>query len=217
MQKSMSDNLIAIWHSSCEVEFTAIVLPDGCRDLIVKTVAKERPQWLISPLFDRSKPVLIEADSKLQGFRLKPGVNIDAKALLGALSGTCFHADDVQNLIEDFTHLDPTAEEALACLASDVESIKEASHRLGVSVRTLQRLLLKKTERSPGYWFQLARARKAARRLTRSARFVDVAEMYGFSDQSHMNREFRRWFRASPSELLKTPAIIEQLNAQAYG
>ena len=95
-------------------------------------------------------------------------------------------------------------------------SVKQISTQLGVSTRTLQRLVLSKTKRTPGYWLQLARIRKAARSLSQSVCLVDVAENYGFSDQSHMNREFQRWFGLTPVQVLNSPAIIRQLNDKGY-
>jgi len=213
----MSDNLYSVWSSSSQVRSITTVVPDGCRDLIMKMEGKERPYWFVSPLFDHSQPVFVEENSTLVGFRFKPGVEIAEGELLNFIKHKNTYTDEVQNSLGDFTSIDCSVDEALECLASDIKSIKQASLRLGVSTKTLQRLILKKTGRTPGYWFQLARVRKAARRLTRSVSFSDAAEMYGFSDQSHMNREFQRWFNASPSEILKSPDIIEQLIDIGYG
>ena len=101
-------------------------------------------------------------------------------------------------------------------MASDNESIKQSSAQLGISVRTLQRLIIKKTNRTPGYWLQLARVRKAAKSLNPGINLADLAEEYRFSDQSHMNREFQRWFKLTPAQLLKSPELILQLNDKGY-
>lgn len=212
----MSDNLLSIWNSRCEVGFSTTIVPDGCRDVILKVVGKERPTWLVSPLFDQSKSIYIEDNSNFLGFRLRPGVEIRESELIDYLESRDIVTDEMQNILDDFTNLDASVGEALGCLASNINSIKQASVRLGVSNRTLQRLIFNKTRRTPGYWFQLARVRKTARDLGSAASLSSLAEMRGFSDQSHMTREFQRWFRSTPIEILKTPEIIGQLSDRGY-
>jgi len=209
--------LLATWSVQTSTCSLTTVVPDGCRDLIIKTVEGAPPHWFVSPLFDHAKSILVEEHSVLMGFRFKAGVEIAEAELIDFIKQKPPYPDDVKHYLDDFTRLDCAVEEALDCLASDVLSIKEASLRLGVSSRTLQRLVLAKTGRTPSYWFQLARARKAARCISGSVGFSEAAEQYGFSDQAHMNREFRRWFRATPSEILKSPTIIEQLHDTGYG
>ena len=213
----MSNILLSVWHASSDEGASTVVMPDGCRDLIMKVVGKRRPEWFVSPLFDQAESVFVEQNSVFAGFRLRPGVSIRESQLLTCFESKDISLDEVEGIIEDFTSFDCAIDEALACLASDITSIKQASVRLGVSTRTLQRLILSKTNRPPGYWFQLARARKAAKSLNSIMSLSDIAEQHGFSDQSHMNREFQRWFKTSPGELLKTPELIKQLNDKGYG
>lgn len=210
------DNLISTWHSNCETGFAASIIPDGCRDLILKTSKNEPAQWFIPPLFDQAISIYIEDNTRHVGFRFKPGVEIKAAELLNHIKSTSPYPDEVQNILDDFTNLDSAIEEALACLASGVKSIKQASTQLGVSSRTLQRLVSNKTAKTPNYWLQLARARKAARDMNPGIPLADLAERHGFADQSHMNREFQRWFKATPTEILKSPWITEQLSDIAY-
>ena len=213
----MSDNVYSVWSASSTVKRITTVLPDGCRDLILKIVGREQPHWFVSPLFDHSQSILVEENSVLLGVRFKPGVVIAEEELLNFIQQNNIYADEVQNYVDDFTCVNPSVDEALECLASNVKSIKHASLSLGVSSRTLQRLMLNNTGRTPGYWCQLARVRKAARCIISSVSLSDAADMHGFSDQSHMNREFQRWFKSSPVEMLKSPDIIEQLMDTGYG
>lgn len=148
---------------------------------------------------------------------MKPGTYISERKLLGIIEKNDIHTNDIQNLIDDFTSRDNSIEEALNCLASsDISSVKEASLRLGVNIRTLQRLIFKSTERTPSYWIQLARIRKTARSLTKSTSLAGTADINGFSDQSHMSREFKRWLNISPSEAQKNTDIMTQLNNIGY-
>jgi AraC-like DNA-binding protein len=209
----MTGCIASIWSGQSTIASSAIIIPDGCRDLIVKIKEGYAPHWFVSPLFDQSQNIQIEANTSTMGFRLKPGVDIAENDLLAVIMDNKLDIGELENTLNEFTHLNASIEEALDCLASDVASIHQASIMLGVSSRTLQRHVIKKTARSPSYWFQLARVRKAAKHLTSisSQSLVEVADQYGYSDQSHMCREFNRWFRCSPKSLINTPEIYDQL------
>jgi len=212
----MNDSLISVWSANFSGATSTVVIPDGCRDLIVKTLVNEKPNWLVSPLYDRSELVQIETNCSYTGFRLSPGAKIKERELLGYIESKQLNVEDVTDFIGDFISTESSIDEALMCFSSEIGSVKQISIQLGVSTRTLQRLVLSKTQRTPGYWLQLARIRKAARSLSQNVCLVEVAENYGFSDQSHMNREFQRWFGLTPIQLLKSPAIIRQLNDKGY-
>lgn len=210
------DNLLAQWQTSVSENSTTIILPDGCRDLILKTVNNGRPQWHISPLFDQAKTVPLEAHSTFTGFRLKPGVSIAHEQLLSVLEQHEESIDDISTLLSDYTHVKSSVDEALSCLATEVSSVKHAAKELGISSRTLQRIIVNHTSKSPTYWVLLARARRAARALTTSISFAELAEIHGYADQSHMNREIKRWFNTTPSAIRATPGIVSQLYSKGY-
>jgi AraC-like DNA-binding protein len=193
-------------------------VPDGCRDLIVTIKEGQAPVWKISPLFDRSEMIHIDENTRSWGFRLQPGVSIDENRLLENIGNEELYIDKVESALNECIYIDPNTQEALACLSRDASSIAQAAAQLGVSTRTLQRHLQKSTDRTPGYWFQLARARKAAQHLilNTSLPFIEVANTYGFSDQSHMSREFNRWFQCSPSDLLNCQEMTDQLMNTGY-
>jgi AraC-like DNA-binding protein len=213
----MNTGIISIWSGKSTTAFNTIILPDGCRDLIVKIKDGYAPEWYVSPLFDQAKNIQIEANTSTLGFRLKPGIRIAEDELIASITDNKLDIKALENTLNEFTHLNTSVEEALQCLASDVVSVQQAALMLGVSTRTLQRFVLQETAKSPSYWFQLARVRKAARSLTQALPLIEVADRYGFSDQSHMCREFKRWFHTSPSELIKSPEIADQLTATGYG
>lgn len=210
------DNLLARWQTRVTEKSNAIILPDGCRDLILKAVNNGRPQWHIYPLFDQAKTVPLEAHSTFIGFRLKPGTSIAQKQLLNVLEQYEKSIDDISTLLSDFTNIKSTVDEALNCLATEVDSVKQAAQELGVSSRTLQRIIVNNTSKSPTYWILLARARRAARALTTSMSFAELAEIHGYADQSHMNREIKRWFNTTPSAIRATPSIVSQLYSKGY-
>jgi len=212
----MDNNLLSLWNSSSELETTTVILPDGCRDLIMKVVNNEKPKWFVSPLFDQAKLVSIEANTVFSGYRMKPGVHIEEKTLLRSLDQSEENIDDISNLLSDHTDTKYSVQEALKCLATDVNSVKQVAKELGVSPRTLQRLIVSNTNKPPTYWILLARARRAARALTLSTPLAEIAEIYGYADQSHMNREFKRWFNTTPLVMRATPKLLRQLYNGGY-
>lgn len=215
--RGMSDMLLAVWHHNRAGGSVNIVLPDGCRDLIVKINGKAKPVCFVSPLFDTAQAVPVDDGASLTGFRLRPGVMLDEQALISFAASCPFDHSRLENALDDFVTVAPAVQESLACLSEEYGSVHRTAKQLGVSDRTLQRTIMTGTGRSPGYWLQLARARRAARALARPGSLAEMASHHGFSDQSHMNREFRRWFRTTPGELSKADDLLAQLNSPAYG
>jgi len=212
----MIENLLAVWTAKPRSTTTSIVLPDGCRDLIVKTVAGEKPQWFVTSLYDQAKAVSLKGGSEMTGFRMKPGVRIEKSKLLMSVQNQYNDINEISCRLFDFTRRKHSVTDALDCLVSDVGSVAHAAKLLGNSQRTLQRLLIKETGRSPSYWLMLARIRKAARAVAEPVPLAEIADRSGYADQSHMSREFRRWFDISPSALRNKPEYIHQLNSSGY-
>jgi transcriptional regulator GlxA family with amidase domain len=79
-------------------------------------------------------------------------------------------------------------------------SMDELADRVEVSVRQLQRLFKTQTGDSPIAYARRMRLKTAAWLLTGSDRTVaDIAATCGFSDASHMGREFRREYGVAPN------------------
>jgi AraC-like DNA-binding protein len=212
----MNKNLLSTWNTSSSKKNSTIILPDGCRDLIMKIDEDEKPFWFISPLYDKTEVFSINPNSVFSGYRMKPGVIFSEKELIESIQGNNYNFDEISNRLNDYTSLNHSVEEALNCLASNMDSVKGTAKTLGVSSRTLQRLISKETARTPAYWILLARARRAARTLVESSSLADIAEMNGYADQAHMSREFKRWFALSPSLIRNNPNIINQLFNKGY-
>ena len=98
----MNSNLISNWRAKYNRTSSTVIIPDGCRDLIVKTIGNEKPNWLVSPLFDRPEPLQIEANCEFVGFRLIPGAQIRERALLNYIETRQFHAEDVKKFYRRF-------------------------------------------------------------------------------------------------------------------
>jgi AraC-like DNA-binding protein len=111
--------------------------------------------------------------------------------------------------------VDARVGEALDCLR-EAPALSVAQARLGVSARSLERLLSGHTQRGPLWWRNLARARHCARALAGATPLAELAADHGYADQAHMTRDLRRWFGATPTRLRAMPALIATLAAPAY-
>ncbi len=217
----MTQTLLAQWCSTSEVDTAAIVIPDGCRDLIMRRSPKGKPHWFISPLADHTYTVSTRSGVVMKGYRLKPGARIDGERLLASVQSQQYEDEDFCDRINSFSFLSCSVVEALDCLACDMASVACAAIELGVSQRNLQRLLLRETGRPPSYWMLLARVRQTARSvlepIPQPLSLAEIALMHGYADQPHMSREFKRWLNISPSKLRRGCEPFVQLNERGYG
>ncbi|WP_133645274.1 GlxA family transcriptional regulator [Paraburkholderia flava] len=77
--------------------------------------------------------------------------------------------------------------------------LEELAHKLDLSPRQLERLFKAETGKSPQTFAKQVRLRTASWLLTSSDRTVaDIASSCGFSDASHLGREFRKQFGVPP-------------------
>ncbi|MBV8260779.1 MAG: helix-turn-helix domain-containing protein, partial [Paraburkholderia sp.] len=77
--------------------------------------------------------------------------------------------------------------------------LEELADKLNLSPRQLERLFKAETGKSPRAFANVLRLRTAAWLLTSSDRTVaDIASSCGFSDASHLGREFRKQFGVPP-------------------
>ncbi|QIQ20815.1 helix-turn-helix transcriptional regulator [Zophobihabitans entericus] len=208
---------MAQWQDKSVASEFAHVLPDGCQDLIVCVKPGERPEWFISDLSDSAYIVKSESGQWFMGARLHPGALISSEALLKTMeSKSSFDHQDMLENISYFVTYNQNVTEALTSL-SQKSSLKQIVTHLGVSERTLQRLMMKYTKRSPQYWQALARIRQSARLVVNSdMTLIDIASESGFSDQAHFNREFKRWFSTSPGQFRQHTILNQFINDSGY-
>lgn len=205
------------WQHHTRADTRSLVLPDGCRDLICRQTPGQAPQWLVSPLADTACAVDCGAGTRFWGYRLQPGTTVDETALLAAVRN-CPTPDtaDVLGWLDAFARQDPRVTEALHSL-SGTGRVAVTVRQLGVTERSLERLLAAATGRTPGYWQALARVRRAARALAHPTPLAAVAADLGYADQAHMGREFRRWFGVSPGRLRAWPELLAVAMASGHG
>ncbi|WP_043202114.1 GlxA family transcriptional regulator [Paraburkholderia acidipaludis] len=102
--------------------------------------------------------------------------------------------------LEPATH--PKVKRAILLMEQQVGRtvpLEELACKLNLSPRQLERLFKAETGRSPRAFANQVRLRTAAWLLTSSDRTVaDIASSCGFSDASHLGREFRKQFGVPP-------------------
>lgn len=196
-----------LWkHDAC-TDSDAVIMPDGCRDIILIENGCSELQIKLTSWDDRARTVHLEKGQRISGFRLCPGLSVDSSDLVGL--------ETDENAISDFIeHLAAVNYESVQLVheLSDYNaSFQSIAKRAGVSTRTLQRWLKKLNLPRPEYWRLLSRARLAAIALPCRAPIVEIANEYGYSDQSHMTRDFIRWFGVTPAQLRQDSALLEEI------
>jgi len=191
------------------------VIPDGCRDFIVEQDRDGGARAFVSDLGAATYQVKVAAGTRFLGVRLKPGVVVEQDALIRFLKRNAPQDLLVGDRIAEFCRCVPALSEALAGLAS-TKPVGEVAKEIGVSIRTLQRVVVKETGKSPGYWRALARARLAAKALPQFTRLADAAAAFDFSDQAHLSREMQRWFGRSPTAITLDDELAALLHEPGY-
>ncbi len=187
----------------------AWVLPDGCRDVILRLSDEREPHALLTHLDEQAVRVKLHPGETILGLRLAPGTGYKRRFLHLDRSSSNNPEDFLDHLKEGIVPASSQAAEALSLLATSSKDVRLSARRLGVSERTLRRTLSEATGWAPSKWMQLARVRICAKRLLveSSNPLADIAQDCGYSDQAHMTREMRRWFLVTPSEIRRRPDL----------
>ena len=205
-----------LWRFAARERTTVRVAPDGCRDLIVVVPRVGAPVSFVSALADATEAPQFDAGDRAVGVRLRPGAQVDESALRALLrDGERSDDGDLLAALGAAVTLDARVREALDCL-QEAPPLSSAHRRLGVSERSLERLLAQRTQRGPLFWRNLARVRRCARALAGAEPLAQLAAAQGYADQAHMTRDLRRWFGATPTQLREMPAFLATLAAPAY-
>lgn len=209
--------LLEAWAYTVETSRPVVVFPDGCRDLIVRSPNAGPPTLLVSPLDHHARWVNVVAGERIEGLRLRPGVRVDEATLIRRwVDGDLADPRDLERELGTFVSLDPHVADALEALAEPHRLPQRAATSLGVSLRSLQRLLAHARLPSPQTWQQLARARRTAAALERDEPLASLALEHGYADQAHMTRAMRRWFGLGPRALRRAPDHRAAIAASGY-
>lgn len=86
----MQSVVLDIWQATSCADTGSWVIPDGCRDLIMRQVSGKAPRWFVSSVFQHSHYISQPPGSRLLGLRLAPSTVLNGHAtfrLLEELNG----------------------------------------------------------------------------------------------------------------------------------
>lgn len=208
---------LAHWQHHATANESHLVLPDGCVDLICSVDPDGMPTWFVSHLANRAYEVDIATGETSQGLRFTVGAQVNTEALLGSI-GKYSDMDDIKKNVAEFVVTNANVDDALAVLREE-KSVAKTAQVLGVSARSLQRLLVTHTQQPPSFWLRLGRVRHCAQTLV-NARHLSLAQLaydMGYTDQAHMTHEFKHWFGMTPQQFYGRADMLEAINASGYG
>lgn len=234
----LPNTVLSAWQHTIDTSTRMLVLPDGCRDFIIRSNRQGLCSRMLSQLDGSARYVESDRGDSYYGWRLHPAARFNpahatSTKLLERLDEltTQFQADpqhhaaQILHVLDDLFELDTQIEDALESLKTR-QSVTHSARELGVSERSLQRWMQQKTGRSPTYWRNLARARQAAQALLARMNLrelernrINLAELaadFAYADQAHLCREFQHWFGCSPSQLLQSAIYQELIMAEGY-
>jgi AraC-like DNA-binding protein len=217
LNAALPEGALELWRFTARESALVHVPPDGCRDLIVVAARGGAPVGLVSPLADAPEVHAFAAGDRAAGVRLRPGVRVDERALAALLRGG-ERQDDADLLLAAAAaaRVDARVAEALDCLR-EAPPLPLAQSRLGVSARSLERLLAGHTRRGPLWWRNLARARRCARALAGATPLAALAADHGYADQAHMTRDLRRWVGHAAGALRAQPGLLAAIASSGHG
>ena len=201
------------WEFEAAADTTAVVFPDGCRDVLVISKAGQKNEVSLTDWDLRPRQVRLCAGTKIFGYRLCPGTRLTAQTV----DAMTANADELDQWIEHDAIRSADFDEAIEALLEPDSTVLGASKTIGVTVRTLQRRFKDLSLPPPEFWRLLGRARRAASILSCSLPLADIAYENGYSDQAHMTREFVRWFGRTPNALSRNAVLLEAIRQPALG
>ncbi len=201
------------WNYTATIETTVVVMPDGCRDILILEDTHSEPELLLTEWDDRARSVRLERGKKISGFRLRPGMSFDSRDLVNL----GIDADEIRSYMDSELASSSEVSDLIEALSDPCKSLQRVARQAGISERTLQRRLKMLGLPKPEYWRLLSRARIAATALPCRVSLVEIANTYGYSDQPHMTREFVRWFGTTPAQLRGDPSLLSEVSQPGLG
>ena len=136
-------------------------------------------------------------------FSIYPDVchSIDPVSDTYSVISTCIPADnDIK------TELDIIKNEIIGNLEVEL-SVAEMSQKVNISSYHLIRKFSSENGLTPHKFQMQCRIRKAQELLREGYKVIDVAQMVGFSDQSHLDRVFKKQVGITPEEYIKSAIL----------
>jgi AraC-like DNA-binding protein len=206
------------WTLSVAACCRAVVLPDGCRDVIIRIAPGAAPVVFVTDLDQSAYHVELNSGEFLSGIRLAPGAIIDERCLPPASTRDLDPEQMLCRALDAVAAPGSGIAEALSVFSSSPRSVVAAARTLGVSERTLRRTLTQATGWPPSRWMGLARARRCARVLVFDKQpLAEAAASAGYSDQAHMTRDMSNWLGMTPRQLRDSGSVRSLLAQPGFG
>ena len=219
------------WTGNVLADFSALILPDGCADILFIARHGEPIDAQIVGVMTRPHVVPLTAGTSLLGVRFHPGMAgaclpcevptlndryVPIRSVCGSL------ADELLSVFGKHSYLDgriSAIEDRLTCLPTITQvqraigelvgrkgrlSVDDFAAIAGISERQLRRTCLKHSGLAPKQLARILRFRHAFSRLRKGENdMVELALDCGYCDQAHMIREFRELAGISPVRYLR--------------
>lgn len=219
MTLTLDDAVLACWHFDAEGPSESRIPPDGCCDVILQHRSGAAPILYATGLFQRLHRVRIRPGDRFVGVRLRPGVMVDPRGLSAHRNGVMESLASGRAEFGEVVVRCRRVEEALSAIAEINAPLACVARDLGVSLRTVQRVVNEGSGHTPCWWRRLVRSRCAARDLVIAPALpvADIALAHGFADQAHLTREMRLWFDTTPMTLRADPSLAAAVTQVGYG
>ena len=206
--------IITQWQCQPASPTSINVLPDGCRDLLLRISATQWLELMLTGLDQASYQVDAQAGERFYGIRLHAGsrgnwesspqtesVRLQPPKLLKKLQQVVEQPPLIEQTLQEW--LDQIILQPDTLTNEFIDSISQGAKLTGVSERTLRRRVTSSSGAPPSFWNALYRARSAAKALCRGEGGSDseLAYHWSYSDQAHLCRDMRRWFAQTPGSL----------------
>ncbi len=224
-----------VWTLQANDDFCQNVLPDGCTDLLLRN-QRGGPFLDVVGVMTRSQEVRAYAGDSFIGIRLRPGVAgsvlpVSAGRITDQIQplaayeperarrfaeklARADHPSELLALVETF--LEPAITETRVQRAIDLQVAHHGTRPLeelydvsGLGPRQFRRVCMDRTGLTPKLLSRILRFRHVAQALENRSRpdLASLALESGYSDQAHMNHEFRVFAGASPTRhrLIRNP------------
>lgn len=190
------------------------VPPDACVNLSIQFFeGMSRASYRMPNM----APLVTEAyaGERFVGVRFQPGAHrlVDLDAVIDSLQDT--EDEDVQSAI--LAAVRPEEDKRVAVIVERIRQskglapVQDIADEVGFSTRQVQRIILEAIGMTPKQFSRITRLQRAIRTMIaeNDPVLAHIAAEAGYSDQSHMTREFTQLTGVSPTEYLRHAEQIE--------
>jgi hypothetical protein len=160
-----ADAIFVRWHHRAGEAERVLLLPDGCRDVVIVHRSDGGAEAFLTALDLQPRLVALPDGAAFSGYRLRPGFAVSPHAL----EKVAADPGQAEAIIAQERSQCRDLDDTIAALAAPGATVASAAREIGVSTRTRQRRFLASGLPPPDFWRLLARARRAAGRISSGA------------------------------------------------